>query len=212
MKWIPGITVLSLIMPFSGGLQAAPLAQASPVVQQDDALQQRVLGELAVFTNWLNQHGVKGYVGEFGWPDNVRGDAESWNALATRWLEAADAANLWGTYWATGEWWGRSYILAAYEDRSPPLGVETPNTQAPVVEAHLSSQSYLRGIVVAGGEFGEAPTAAPTSSFSNQNPGRYNRDYHYDTQATFQFLASRGITLVKIPFGGNASNAHRVAR
>jgi aryl-phospho-beta-D-glucosidase BglC (GH1 family) len=153
-----------------------------------------------VFTNWLQQHGVRGYVGEFGWPDDVRGDAAQWNALAGRWLDAADAAELWGTYWATGEWWGGNYLLAAYEDRSAPFGVETLNTQAPVLEEHPSTQSFLRGVVVAGGEFGEAPTTSPTSTFSNENPGRYNRDYHYDTHTTFQFLASRGISVVKIPF------------
>lgn len=54
--------------------------------------------------------------------------------------------------------------------------------------------------MVAGGEFGEAPTTKPSSTFSNEHLGRYNTDYHYDTQATFNFLASRGITLVKIPF------------
>jgi Cellulase (glycosyl hydrolase family 5) len=196
-SWISTIAALSWIVPF-GGTPHLP-ALPSPDYQ-DDALQQRVLGELAVFTNWLEKHGVKGYVGEFGWPDNQRGDADLWNALATRWFEAADAANLWGTYWATGEWWGTTYILNPYEDRSAPAGLETSNTQTPVLEAHLSTPSYLRGIVVAGGEFGEAPTTASTSSFSNEKPGRYNRDYHYDTQATYDYLASRGIELVKIPF------------
>lgn len=147
-----------------------------------------------MFTAWLSKHDVKGYVGELGWPDDARGDAESWNALAARWLDAADAANLWGTYWATGEWWGSSYLLASYEDRSLPLGVESANTQAPVVEAHTSTASYRRGIVVAGGEFGEAPTTVPTSSFSNETPGRYNRDYHHDTQATFDFWPHGGST------------------
>jgi hypothetical protein len=164
------------------------------------ALQRRVLAELRGFTDWLDEHGEPGYVGETGWPDDHRGDAAEWNALADRWYEHADTTDLWVTYWATGEWWGTTYPLAAYEDRSAPVGVDSANTQAPVVEAHPSSGGYRRGITDAGGEFGYAPTTQPTSPFSNRNPGRYNIAYHYDRRATFDYLAGRGIDLVKIPF------------
>lgn len=171
---------------------------APPVSSQTrDALHDRVLGELRVFSDWLDRYDVQGYIGEVGWPDDLRGDAHEWNALAEAWLDEADAAGLWVTYWATGEWWGDDYLLAAYEDPDSHGGVERANTQAPVLEAHLGPG---RGIVDAGGEFGYAPTTQRTSPFSNRNPGRYDRDYHYDTAATFEFLASRGISLVKIPF------------
>jgi hypothetical protein len=171
-------------------------ATASPA-GAPDALHQRVLGEIAEFTEWLQRHGVEGYIGEVGWPDDVRGDAAAWNALAEAWFTEADAAGLWVHYWATGEWWGKKYQLAAYEDRDASPGVDAPNTQAPVLEAHLGAG---RGVVDAGGEFGEAPTTQRTSKFSNEHPGAYGREYHYDTSATFSFLASRGIQQVKIPF------------
>jgi hypothetical protein len=173
-------------------LQTPASAQPAP-----DPLTTRVLGELAEFTSWLDRHDVKGYIGEVGWPDDRRGDAAQWNALAEMWFDEADSAGLWVSYWATGEWWGDEYILAAYEDRDGTGGVESASTQAPVLEAHLGNG---RGIVDAGGEFGYAPTNQPTSPFSNRNPGRYDQAYHYDTSATFEYLASRGIGEVKIPF------------
>lgn len=179
-------------------LTALLLLTAVPAsAQQPDALHDRVLTELREFTDWLDRYDVQGYVGEVGWPDDQRGDAAEWNALAGAWFEQADAAGLWVTYWATGEWWGDDYLLAAYEDPDSSGGVERSNTQAPILEAHLGPG---RGIVDAGGEFGYAPTTERTSPFSNRNPGRYDRAYHYDTAATFEFLASRGIRLVKIPF------------
>ena len=52
---------------------------------------------------------------------------------------------------------------------------------------------------MAGGEFG-APAADPTSGFSNPNPGTYGQAYHFDQQATFDYLAARGIEVVRIPF------------
>jgi hypothetical protein len=180
------LLVLLLALP-------VPAASAQPV----DPLEERVLGELREFTDWLQRYDVEGYIGEVGWPDDRRGDAADWNALAEAWFDDADAADLWVTYWATGEWWGDDYILSAYEDPDSSGGVERASTQAPVIEAHLGPG---RGIVDAGGEFGEAPTTQRTSSFSGGNPGRYNRAYHYDTAATFAYLAARGMKLVKIPF------------
>ena len=173
------------------------LAPAPVSAQAPDALHQRILSELREFTDWLERHDVQGYIGEVGWPDDERAEADEWNALAEAWLDDADAAGLWVTYWATGEWWGHDYLLSAYEDPDSSGGVERANTQAPILERHLGPG---RGIVDAGGEFGYAPTTERTSKFSNRNPGKYDRAYHYDTAATFEFLASRGIELVKIPF------------
>lgn len=183
--------------PGSGA--GSPSAGGAAATSGADALQRRVLAELAVFTDWLRRYHVRGYIGEVGWPDDSRGDAARWNALAERWYRAADRAGLPVTAWATGEWWGTGYPLAVYEDRTPPPGVDSADTQAAVIEDHPSTRRYLRGVNVAGGEFG-APTVDPTSGFSNENPGTYDQAYHYDGQATFNFLAARGIRLVRIPF------------
>jgi hypothetical protein len=176
---------------------AAATAHPAPA-RADDALQRRVLAELKGYTDWLGRNNVKGYIGEVGWPDDARGDAARWNALAERWYQAADAADLWVTAWATGEWWGQSYPLAVYEDRLAPVGLDTPNTQASVVDAHPTRGGTLRGVNVAGGEFG-SPVDQPTSAFSNAAPGVYDRAYHYDSAATFAWLAARGVRLVRLP-------------
>jgi Cellulase (glycosyl hydrolase family 5) len=183
-----------------GAGQPSPLRTpgvTSPLATE--SLQRRVLTELRVFVRWLRRHGVQGYVGEVGWPDDERGDAARWNALAERWFELADRAGLWVTSWATGEWWGTDYPLAAYEDVSGDGSLDNPNTQAAVLERHLGSPRILRGISVAGGEFG-APVIESPATFSNRNPGTYDVDYHFDSQASFHYLAGRGFRVVRIPF------------
>ena len=164
-----------------------------------DVVAARALHELSSFTGWLHRYGVQGYIGEVGWPDDSSGDGAEWNRLADRWFRAADAAGLWVTVWATGEWWGTGYPLAVYEDRPPGKSVNAADSQAAMLERHIGSAGVLRGVNVAGGEFA-SPERDPTSDFSNRNPGAYNVAYHYDSAATFRFLASRGIRLVRIPF------------
>lgn len=175
-----------------------PSAAGADVGAGEDALVRRARQELAVFTTWLAQHGAKGYVGEVGWPDDRRGDGDEWAALAERWFQDADAAGLWVTAWATGEWWG-DYALSPYDATRSWTGVDTAGRQAAVLEAHPTTSGRWRGVNVAGGEFA-SPTVAPTSTFSNLRRGVYDADYHYDSQATFTYLASRGVRLVRIPF------------
>lgn len=160
-----------------------------------DALCTRVRAELASFTNWLSANGAQGLVGEVGWP----GADPRWNALAERWYRDADTAGLWVTAWATGEWWGTGYPLSVYVDAVAPAGLDTARPQASVVQAHPTTATVQRGVNVAGGEFG-APNVNATSSFSNANPGAYDQAYHYDAQATFTYLAGRGVKVVRIPF------------
>ena len=171
-------------------------ARASHV---DDALHRKIEAELSSFVDWLSTFEAPGYVGETGWPDDYAGDADEWNALAQDWLEIADEANLGAVVWATGEWWG-DYKLAVYENADDTGGVETANTQAPVLEAHLSTPEYRRGINVSTGTFCEGHGLEPTSSFSNHDTGRYGTCYIYDGQETFDYIAGRGLDTVKVEF------------
>ena len=157
-----------------------------------DALQARAVDDLARFAAWLERNHAKGYIGEVGWPARTSAEGEAWNGVAEAWYDAADADRLWVTAWATGTWFGAEYPLAVY--RTTPGGL-APGVQAEVVEHHPSTGGVLRGVVVAGGEFG---SHAP--GFSNTSPGTYGTDYRYDPPATFRFLASRGISLVRLPF------------
>ncbi len=62
---------------------------------------------LRPFTDWLAARGARGFLGEYGVPDND----PRWLTVLDNFLGALDAAGLGGTYWAGGPWWG-SYPLA----------------------------------------------------------------------------------------------------
>ena len=44
-----------------------------------DPLEARALGDLETFAGWLRRNGVRGYVGEVGWPARTRTEGEEWN-------------------------------------------------------------------------------------------------------------------------------------
>jgi endoglucanase len=70
---------------------------------------------------------------------------------------------------------------------------------AAVVESYPSRAGVLRGIDLAGG-VSNAPDVAPTSTFSNVNPGVYGAQYLYDGQASLNFLARRHVGVVRVGF------------
>ena len=79
-------------------------------------------------------------------------------------------------------------------DAAPGVGVVVSPAAAATATAAVPSLStatpnYLRGINAAGGEFGEGNL-----------PGTYDVDYHYDAQASFTYLASRGHKVIRLPF------------
>ena len=162
-----------------------------------DALQERVMRELAVFTTWLEDNDAEGYIGEIGIPSD--GD-DRWLHLARRWFAAAERADLWVDVWATGEWWGTDYDYCPYvvaEDGGP-VAVARPSGELLADEARRTD--LLRGVTVAGGEFGAAGSTEDRTEFSNRDPGTYGRDWHYDGQGTFDFLAAQGLDTVRLPF------------
>jgi aryl-phospho-beta-D-glucosidase BglC (GH1 family) len=156
------------------------------------------LDELGEFIAWLDEAGAHGYIGEVGWPAGR--DAAAWNTLAAAWYEQAGSADLEVTYWATGEWWGQRYPLSVYvASRTNGGPLDTPRPQSTILEQQ--DRAELRGVTVNGGEFGEnVPETSPESTFSNAHPGIFETAWHYDTQASFDYLAERGITTVRLPF------------
>ena len=176
---------------------ATPTVSPSPSVPPvtSDALVRRVRAELKVFTDWLATNNVKGYMGEFGWPNDSTADQAKYNALAETYLADMRAAGVTGAAWATGEWWGNTYKLSSYI-ASGSSAINTARPQAGVLERNTD----VAGIQVNGGEFGAVYGSTTSSTFSNVNRGTYDQAWHYDTQATFNYLASRGIKQVVIPF------------
>lgn len=69
-----------------------------------------------------------------------------------------------------------------------------PQSQAPVLEAHPSTAACRRGVNVGGGE------PINGSTFSNTDPGAYDQDYWYASQATFDYLHTRAGPIVRLPF------------
>lgn len=59
------------------------------------------------FVEWLQEKGVKGFIGEYGVP----ADDSRWNTVLDNFLAYLDANGVSGTYWAGGPWWG-TYILS----------------------------------------------------------------------------------------------------
>ena len=179
------IAVLAVLLPRA---TAAP----APVVCGADAVQAEAIAGLADFSSWLASHRVPGYVGEVGWPSGA--DGAQWDAVAEVWYRAADRIGLPVTAWAAARW-PASYRLGLYRAASGSAALDTVGPQSAVVEAHLSDRRALRGVVLAGGSFG---TSSDSPQYSATNPGRYGHDYSYENPAGYQFLAARGVRLVRL--------------
>jgi hypothetical protein len=96
-----------------------------------DALQNRILTELSSYASWLSTYGVRGIVGELGWP--AAEAPAQWNALAEVYLRRCDELKIDTVFWSAGEWaYGGPADMLVYTG-SP---LSTRNTQAPVYEAH----------------------------------------------------------------------------
>lgn len=88
---------------------------------------------LAHFTEWCRNNNVRGYLGEYGVPDS---DSRWW-AVLDDFLTALDAAQMSGTFWAAGEWWG-GYPLSVQPSNS--YTVDRP--QLPTVLHHLPPGTF----------------------------------------------------------------------
>ncbi len=163
----------------------------------EDPLERRVLAELGEFTHWLGENDAEGYIGEVGIP--IDGD-DRWLELARKWFQVADEAGLWVDVWSVGEWWSTDYTYSPFAPRGDggPVAVERPTGALLAEQARTSDEP--RGVNVSGGEFGAVGGSETVTEFSNENPGSYGRDYQYASQATFDYLASRGMDTVRLPF------------
>ena len=169
-----------------------------------DALTHKMYDRFTPFRDWLSSQGAKGYLGEFMWPNDLQrnfGDEAQWNQFGwsfTAWLDATD---MWATFWAVDETQFRGgFWLTAYVGKSKTnYAISLPKAQAQVLEGHLTGNQ--RGFNASSAEDYE-------DGFSQSNPGVYGTDYWYSGEAvdpetgmnTFQYMRSRGYTLVRVPF------------
>jgi hypothetical protein len=181
----PGMLAVLLVVPWLA------LAGKREVCTRD-ALQAKAVAGLANFAGWLNRNHAAGFIGEVGWPAGR--DTAAWNALGETWYTAADDIGLPVTAWAAGSW-PASYPLAIYRPDPAAPGSLASGPQASVVQRHPSTIGYLRGVSLATGSFAAGDTNV---SFGGGNPGRYGRDYRYETGSIYQDLAARGLRLVRL--------------
>lgn len=76
-------------------------------------LAHRVRSELETFTRWLKMHGVRGFIGEVGWPEDSDG-SRSFEAAGNVVYRLLQASGLGSTYWAAGANWISTYPLLSY--------------------------------------------------------------------------------------------------
>jgi aryl-phospho-beta-D-glucosidase BglC (GH1 family) len=177
-------------------LKAAAGNKNTHILTTYDALSARSLSQLSVFTNWLSANNVKGILGEYGWPGTSSAGTDPnhdsrWDIVADQWLKAADAALLPATSWTSAEW---SINLKTYRNATndnSPLSIAT--SSALIVEKHLTTANYLRGINLAGGDFGDF------GSYGALNRGTLGTQYYYPNPGDWTYLASRGVKLVRLP-------------
>ena len=82
---------------------------------------------LQPFLKWLKEHNARGFIGEFGVPDND----PRWLVVLDNTLAEMRRHQIGGTYWAAGPWWG-NYPLSL----EPRNGQDRP--QMAVIEYHLN--------------------------------------------------------------------------
>jgi hypothetical protein len=195
----------SAVLALVGLTVAAGSATKPAHAASNDAITNKVLGELQSFTQWLAANGAKGSVSGFGWPYE---DAAKWNALAEKWYEVADANALWTLQFTAGPYsqYGQPpYHMLVYRRAASPTGggaLAVAGPQAAVLEAHRSTSRYRRGVVVSGGDW-TILDYDPNANFSNANPGTYGGDWgtggwRYETYDSYRYLKSRGIDTVGI--------------
>jgi endoglucanase len=113
-----------------------------------DGILKAQLIQLHAWLDWAEEHGLRVFLGEVGWPRVTTGqtapDVTKWNALAEEYFRLIDAygSRVWVTAWAAGSKWSDTYALNFYvDDATDPNKIATPAENAEVLEKHLTFES-----------------------------------------------------------------------
>lgn len=170
------------------------LPQASNTGDASDRT--RILNELDNYIKWLETNQASGFIGEVGWPRETTID-DKWNTVADAWYAKASNASLWTSAWATGSWWGE-YRMNVYGRTGESTFINQPSSQAAILEKYATVKSpcdIRHGINVAGMEFG-----TDNQTFNNASRGEIGTDYFYEPSESFDYLATRGVSTIRLPF------------
>jgi endoglucanase len=146
-------------------------------------ISQRVTSDLNNFIGWLQTNGVRGFIGEIGWPGDE--SPTQWNALGQLAYGMLNTAGIGATYWSTGETLSDTAKAGSwYSQDAYHRGTQTPQPQTAVIEAtaNLSKvdpaagtglgDSDIAALVLATGTATGAAvrSIAPTSSAVSTHP------------------------------------------
>jgi hypothetical protein len=190
-----------------------------------DPVQRQHLHLARQWRTWLGSE--KGWIGESGWP---KADAR-WKAMAEKVYACWDQENQSMSTWFATELIGCSTAndsntrMTAYQCTDGNGGVLNRRNAniADVVERFSAERAGVwRGINHLGYEYGVGANLGTGNGgpFSNANPGTYGTHYSFDSTASLQYLASRGVKTVRFPMRwermqpdlGGGLNATEMAR
>ncbi len=119
------------------------------------------VSRLTQFVNWCNANGVRGFIGEYGVPDNN----PNWLTVLDNALAYMVANNISGTYWAGGPVWG-TYTLSTemrrLHEEAPQMGVLIPYGSG-VGTRHWPSYTWYRDSVAS------SPAGSYTYHYKSDN-------------------------------------------
>lgn len=160
-----------------------------------DAVAARGIANQAKPIAWAASNGVKLIFTEVGIPATIDTNDNydsRWDTVLKAWFISARKQGIPWTVWGAAEW---NIGLRAYASAAPSTSgtLALATNVAADLEPYLS-YSPLNGVNLSGGDFGQNGQTLPTV------PGVLNTDYYYPSNADFNYLASRGITNVRVPF------------
>lgn len=197
----------------SGGVTPPDPNPSSTTITSSNNVEAAAMQRAIAWTTWLN--GKQGFIGEYGIPwhpadDGTNtewpvGEQTNWKDMANKWYTIMNDKSVHATPWATGNHWG-SYAYSMYDDsgasyvrrwNADPF-VNTANNG----RSNADTSTYRRGYNIAGAEFG-FNVAGDGGDHSADNLTRNWTDSYgtrYPTLSDFQFFASEGMKLCRVPF------------
>jgi hypothetical protein len=161
-----------------------------------------VLNELNSYTSWLSAQGARGVISEIGWPQNA--DPQQWNRVVAAWVVACNRAAL-PVLWfvaqgSPGRATGQVTMYTRASGDPTTTSISVANSQAPVAEANMTRGTTWRGVHMFGPDANDGGGNGNASVYNNTKLGTYGTDYWYEPVGSYAYLASRGATVVRIPF------------
>ncbi len=152
------------------------------------------IASLTNFVNWCKANNVRGFVGEYGVPDND----PRWITTLDNTLGYLASNNISGTYWAGGPWWG-SYVLSSEMRR---LGEEAPQMAALIARGSGVGTRYWPPYVW----YKDAVSSSPSGSYTynyKSTTATLAVDFDDATSAYSAYDGARGIRFsYTVPSGG----------